>query len=192
MQDSDGANGQVSPNSAMSISPASSEVGSCLVNGTTASASSLNRSSKKPGTKSTTTKESSNNPSSSQQHNTTSSGSKKLIKGNHSNSARNTNSSRINQQQQQQPVVDRSDLDLNWRQSKVSSSNTTTKTLSADEDPNWRDHKTDLNSKTSLAKMSKSKHSNNELGYILYFICSRTFLKNVQFQMDIFGLNQRF
>ena len=163
MQDSDGANGQVSPNSAMSISPASSEVGSCLVNGTTASASSLNRSSKKPGTKSTTTtKESSNNPSSSQQHNTTSSGSKKLIKGNNSNSARNTNSSRINQQQQ--PVVDRSDLDLNWRQSKVSSSNTTTKTLSADEDPNWRDHKTHLNSKTSLAKMSKSKHSNNELG----------------------------
>ena len=140
MQDSDGANGQVSPNSAMSISPASSEVGSCL-NGT---ASASHRSSKKPG-KNTESNTSSNQHSSS---------SKKLIKGNNS-SARTSTSSR------NQPV-DRSDLDLNWRQSKAS-----TKTLSADEDPNWRDHKPELNSKTSWAKTSKSKNSNNELGTLL-------------------------
>ena len=173
MQDSDGANGgQVSPNSAMSISPASSEVGSCLVNGsTTASASALR--SKKPGS----TKESSNTSTSDFTKNSSSS-SKKLIKGgNSTNSTRTSASGRSTGSNQQQPAgVDRSDLDLNWRQSSKASS----KTLSADEDPNWRDHKTESNSKTTWAKTSKSKNSNNELG---------TYSKLIDLSLEVYVLH---
>ena len=171
MQDSDGANGgQVSPNSAMSISPASSEVGSCLVNGSsTASASALR--SKKPGS----TKESSNISTSDFTKNSSSS-SKKLIKGGNSTNSTRTTSGRSTGSNQPPAGVDRSDLDLNWRQSSKASS----KTLSADEDPNWRDHKTESNSKTTWAKTSKSKNSNNELG---------TYSKLIDLSLEVYVLH---
>ena len=124
MQDSDGAQGQVSPNSAMSISPASSEVGSCLNRAASTSIVASNRESSK------------NN-----QCNTSS----KHYKSNKGNKPHHRIRNR-----------DRSDLDLDWRRSTTSGGNTTTtttsgggsssshhasKTMSADEDPDWRNHK---------------------------------------------------
>ena len=127
MQDSDGAQGQVSPNSAMSISPASSEVGSCLNRAASTSIVASNRESSKNS-----------------QSNTSSSKHYKSNKGNKSHH-------RIRNR-------DRSDMDLDWRRSTTSGGNTTTattsgsgggsssshhasKTMSADEDPDWRNHK---------------------------------------------------
>jgi len=118
-------NGQASPNSAMSISPATSEVCSIL----------------DPNEK--------NHQNSNRQSTTLNNASN--LKQRNNKSSRGS-SRQVSSPQQN---VDRSDLDLDWRSSSNTTSNTTSSTtststpnttttqrqLSADEDTNWRDHK---------------------------------------------------
>ena len=132
----------------MSISPASSEVGSCL-NRVAASTSIVasNREGSKINSQSTSTSK-------------------------HYKSNKGKPHHRIRNR-------DRSDLDLDWRRSTTSGGNTTTatsgsgggsssshhasKTMSADEDPDWRNHKAveknndACNTNTSSTKPSKFK-----------------------------------
>ena len=126
LQEGDGLiNGQASPNSAMSISPATSEVCSIL----------------DPNEK--------NHQNSNRQSTTLNNASN--LKQRNNKSSRGS-SRQVSSPQQN---VDRSDLDLDWRSSSNTTSNTTSSTtststpnttttqrqLSADEDTNWRDHK---------------------------------------------------
>ena len=125
----------------MSISPASSEVGSCL-NGT----ASIN--------------------------NTRGEQTKDL-----SNTKHKPNKTKGKSNRPRNIQVDRSDFDLDWRSSSGPASTKprqefialTKKPLSADEDPNWRDHKP-INEDESWNKTPKSRNSVNEGNKILFFI----------------------
>lgn len=110
-------NGQASPNSAMSISPATSEVCSIL----------------DPNEK---------NHQNSNRQSTTSLNNASNLKQRNNKSSRGSSRQLSSPQQN----VDRSDLDLDWRSNTTSTTNatnttTTQRQLSADEDTNWRDHK---------------------------------------------------
>ena len=118
LQEGDGLiNGQASPNSAMSISPATSEVCSIL----------------DPNEK---------NHQNSNRQSTTSLNNASNLKQRNNKSSRGSSRQLSSPQQN----VDRSDLDLDWRSNTTSTANatnttTTQRQLSADEDTNWRDHK---------------------------------------------------
>ena len=167
LQEGDGLiNGQASPNSAMSISPATSEVCSIL----------------DPNEK---------NHQNSNRQSTTSLNNASNLKQRNNKSSRGSSRQLSSPQQN----VDRSDLDLDWRSNTTSTANatnttTTQRQLSADEDTNWRDHKP-LNEDRGDNSWRTIKSKNRKIqGMMIFrFIAVEVWLLNELFcrQLDVRG-----